>query len=46
MNRIILKEIEGRGDCNHTYINASYIDVRTTVLLYSELVIRTMTYHR
>ena len=28
-NRIVLQPIDGHPDCQHDYINASYIDVRT-----------------
>ena len=27
-NRIVLQPIDGHPDCQHEYINASYIDVR------------------
>ena len=29
-NQVKLEPITGRGDCSHTYINASYINVRIT----------------
>ena len=29
-NQVKLEPITGRGDCLHTYINASYINVRIT----------------
>ena len=31
-SRVILKPLPGRDDCQHDYINASYVDVSTSVL--------------